>query len=364
VRRVVAFAWPLLAIPAVLTALFYSFGWFSWRVIPIAFAMNLLATVCIGGSIVLSHTLVERWLRRMRPVWLAHAVGALVMIVGVVLGAELAIRCVRLLSPWIQWQTSRGTFIGVGLVIASVIWVIEFVYARLRGHARRVELREQMAQQQALRAQLEALQARTNPHFLYNSLNTVAGLIEEDPQRAEQALEKLSDLFRYALDGSRREQVPLADELRTVHGYLEMEKLRFGPRLRYEVDVPNDVIELAVPPLILQPLVENAILHGVGPRIEGGFVRIVATESDGGLDLTVEDDGPGPGNSQHHGTSTSLDELSKRLELLYAENAAIESGPAPGGGFRVRVRLPATPYPVAQGANDRQAGTSSRPRSA
>lgn len=363
--RIVTFAWPIFAIPAVLTGLFFSFGWFSWRVIPIAFAMNLFVTVCVGGGIVLSHMLVAKRLRRIRPVWLAHTIGVAVTIAGVVIGVELALQGIELLSPWIEMHTSRASFLGVGLVITAVMWTIEFVYERLRERARRVELREQRAQQQALRAQFEALQARTNPHFLYNSLNTVAGLIEEDPERAEQALEKLSDLFRYALEGSRRDQVALADELRTVNGYLEMEKLRFGDRLRYDIDVPSDVGGLAVPPLVLQPLVENAVLHGVGPRTEGGTVRVAATKSDGVLELVVEDDGPGPGSSQHHGSQTSLDELSQRLDLLYGERARLESETAPGGGFRIRVRLPVIPAAEVRAEHDDPADRSTgSPRSA
>jgi sensor histidine kinase YesM len=344
VRRVAVFAWPFLAIPAVLTALFYNFGWYGWRMIPIVFAVNTLVTVCIGGTIVVLHMVVAKYLARIRPIWLANVLSAVATIGGVVLGSEAAIRSLDLLSPQIQVGVTRGNLIGIGLVIATVIFAIEIVYERLRKRARRVELREEQAQRQALRAQFEALQARTNPHFLYNSLNAVAGLIEEDPKRAEQALEKLSDLFRYALDGSQREHVRLSEELRTVRGYLEMEELRFGERLRYEVDVPADLGNLAVPPLVLQPLVENAVLHGISPRTAGGSVRVVAAKNNGVLDLTVEDDGPGPGGSEHRGSRTSLDDLSKRLELLYAARATLESGPAADGGLRVRVRLPATHF--------------------
>jgi len=342
VRRVVGFVWPLFVIPAVLTALFFSFGWFGWRVLPVAFAMNTLVTLCIGGSIVLIHNILPKRLACVRPIWLAHTLGALATIGGVVGGAELAIRSLDLLSRWVDMSLDRATLIGVGLVIAAVIWAIEFTYERLRQRARAVELREEQAQRQTLRAQFEALQARTNPHFLYNSLNTVAGLIEEDPRRAEQALEKLSDLLRYALDGSRRAQVRLSDELQNVRGYLEMEELRFGSRLHYRIDAGDAVGDLAVPPLILQPLVENAVLHGIGTRTEGGTVHVEAAQTNGVLHLIVEDDGPGPGGSQYHGSRTSLDELSQRLLLLYGDRAAIESDAVADGGFRVHLRIPAT----------------------
>ncbi len=361
VKRFIVFSWPLFAIPGFLTALFYTFGWFPWQMIPLAYVMNFIVTLCIGGAIILSRMLVEKRFCRIKPAWRAHTVGGVVTVVGVVVGAELALRCIDLLSPWVEMSTSRKSLIGVGLVISAVIYIIEATYERLRDRARRVELREQQAQQQALRAQFEALQARTNPHFLYNSLNTVAGLIEEDPKSAEQALEKLSDMFRYTLEGSRRQQVRLADEVRTVRGYLEMEELRFGNRLRYQVDVPDDLSDLAVPPLLLQPLVENAVLHGISPRREGGSVRVGAAQTDGLLELIVEDDGPGPGHSTHEGSHTSLDELSKRLELLYGDRARIDSGAGANGGFRIRVQLPARPYAGASADEENNAADGARP---
>ncbi len=129
-----------------------------------------------------------------------------------------------------------------------------------------------------------------------------------------------------------------------MRGYLEMEALRFGERLRYEIAVPDDLGHLAVPPLILQPLVENAVLHGIGPRTEGGTLRVTAAQSDDVLHLTVEDDGPGPGQSLHRGSRTSLDDLAQRLELLYGGVAQLESGRGHDGGFHVHIRVPARPF--------------------
>ena len=149
-------------------------------------------------------------------------------------------------------------------------------FETLRERARRVELKAQRAQQEALRAQLEALQARTNPHFLFNSLNTVAGLIDEDPRKAEEVLERLSALFRYSLEGSRTDWVRLEQEIENVEGYLEVERVRLGDRLNSEIDVAPGVENILVPPLVLQPLVENAVLHAIAPRSAGGSLSLRA----------------------------------------------------------------------------------------
>src|SRR5262249_51853978 len=136
-------------------------------------------------------------------------------------------------------------------------------YERLRLRVRNVEQREQRARQAALEAQLASLQARTNPHFLFNALNTVAGLIHEDPARAEDAVVRLAHLFRYTHDASSRQRVSLREEIEAVRAYLDMESMRFEKRLEYCVDVADELSGILLPPLAVQPLVENAVRHGV-----------------------------------------------------------------------------------------------------
>src|SRR5262249_36959981 len=153
----------------------------------------------------------------------------------------------------------------------------------------------------------------TNPHFLFNSLNTVAALIGEDPARAEQAVLRLASLFRYALDGSERLKVPLSAGIEAVTSYLEFEQLRFGERLRTAIEIAPGVGHIQVPALVLQPLVENAVTHGVASRRSGATVSIRASVDGVELHLVVEDDGPG--ESQHQGSRTAQSDLSARLRL-------------------------------------------------
>lgn len=262
-----------------------------------------------------------------------------IAIFGTALGVELAVRIVEALGGMEARDLRRDAF-RIGLVIVTVVVAIDLTYERLRRRARRDELRAQEARRQALRAELKALQARTNPHFLFNSLNTAAGLIEEDPAAAEQVIERLAALFRYALRGSETDWVRLSEEIEAVRGYLEVEAVRLGDRLRSEIEVEPGVTELLVPPLVLQPLVENAVLHGVAPRKSGGRVRIAASRQDSSLVLAVSDDGDGPGSSDHQGTGTSLEELRSRLEMVYGGEAGFRAGAGRRGGFEVTLSLP------------------------
>ena len=154
---------------------------------------------------------------------------------SVAFGGELALRVLSLIGYSVAEMRS-GVF-QVGLVVVIVITTIMVGYEQLRERARKTELREQEAQQRALRAELQALQARTDPHFLFNTLNTVAGLVEEDPAAAERMLERLSTVFRYALEGSRNRWVRLEEEWSAIRDYLEVERIRFGERLSIELQI-------------------------------------------------------------------------------------------------------------------------------
>ncbi|MBI4757200.1 MAG: histidine kinase [Betaproteobacteria bacterium] len=186
-------------------------------------------------------------------------------------------------------------------------------------------------------ARLMALTARIRPHFLFNSLNGVLGVMRSDPRRAEQALEELSDLFR-VLMAENRELVPLGDELALCRQYLELERLRLGERLRVAWDIDACPRDALVPPLMLQPLLENAVYHGVEPAAEPAEVRIRIARR--GQEVIFELTNPHhPGVAHSGGNRMALDNIRERLMLFFDLEARLDTG-SHEGLYRVRIVLP------------------------
>ncbi len=228
----------------------------------------------------------------------------------------------------------RGVLVSlVYLSIASFIGYLQrqAVRERLRAHEERTA---------ALEARLAALQAQMQPHFLFNSLNVCAGLVHESPDAAEETLDRLAGFLRYALESTERRFVTVEEELSAVGAYLEVQRQRFGDRLDYEIDVASDARTRNVPPMLVQPLVENALLHGLRGRRDGGVVRVSARVKNGALSLLVEDDGVGPGGSLHRGTGTGEKNVRERIALVYGDDGALETRRSSLGGYACEVTLP------------------------
>ena len=306
------------------------------------YLQNLVVVTCIGGCIYCLYRFVWSRLITRPPSRLMRAlVHGSTVVGGVLIGGEVASRVVAL--AWdLPLTQLRLTVMRLGLFAGTSVVVTQVVHDRVRAQARQLQIREEQARLAAVQAELRALQARTNPHFLFNSLNSVAELIPEDPERAELMLEKLSTVFRYALEGSRRQTVALTEEIAAVSTYLGVEAIRFGDRLVTEIEVDRDpaVQELLVPPLVLQPLVENAILHGIAARRGKGTVRIQVRRRENSVVITVEDDGAGAPVTEPAGSGSALDDLQQRLRLLYGSAASLSHGPRAPDGYRAEVVLP------------------------
>ncbi|MCU0622815.1 MAG: histidine kinase [Gemmatimonadaceae bacterium] len=240
-------------------------------------------------------------------------------------------------EPWFGWQLFTGVVIYV-LIAGVVIGRIGSAQARARERA----LRE--ADALRARAELAALRGRLDPHFLFNTLHTVGALVRRDPAAAEAGVERLADLLRYVLDhsGGARDEVPLEDELAFVDAYLALEALRLGDRLRVVREIADDVGDVLVPSLSLQPLVENAIRHGLAPRPQGGTLTLTAARIGEALELVVADDGAGAvPHAAPSGYGLGIDSLRRRLAARHGEAASLAIATAPGAGFRVTLRVPA-----------------------
>lgn len=189
------------------------------------------------------------------------------------------------------------------------------------------------------RSRYEALQARIRPHFLFNSLNSIAALVAVRPADAERLIEDMAELLRAGLE-TRSRLVPLADELALAQGYLRIEQARLGERLRLEWDIADDATQVAVPLLSVQPLVENAIYHGIERVPVPGTVRVSARRRDGGVCIEVANPRPEVGAPAHQGQRIALDNIAQRLALIYGEgNARLELGEE-GDRFVARLTLP------------------------
>lgn len=193
----------------------------------------------------------------------------------------------------------------------------------------------------AASAQLAALRAQIHPHFFFNSLNSIAQLIRSDPDQAERCVERLAEVFRYLLSRSGTEFVPLEEELRFAHAYLEIEKARFGEELALEWEIDPAARHRLVPSLILQPLVENAVKHGISKKIDGGTLAVRARIEQGLLLIEVEDSGVGIADRSHlFERGLGLRSVRDRLVRLYGEAYSPEVESTPGRGTLVRLSLP------------------------
>ena len=226
--------------------------------------------------------------------------------------------------------------LGVPLYLLSA--VVHYLYLALEASHAAAE-RALEAQVTAREAELRALRAQLNPHFLFNSLNSINALVGRDPEAARRMCEGLGDFLRRTLQLGAREAVSLGEELALVDRYLAIEQVRFGERLRVQRVVEPEALDCLLPPLLLQPLVENAVKHGVAGRLEGGVVRIAAERRAGQLVVTLEnpldDDAPTP-----PGEGLGLENVRRRLAVLGAREASVAVS-RNADQFRVTLRLAA-----------------------
>jgi LytS/YehU family sensor histidine kinase len=226
---------------------------------------------------------------------------------------------------WREFKLSYPTTIVITLTVGLSISSFETMRHKL--HYAMLELRTKQAEQERAykllaEARLSSLASRIHPHFLFNTLNSIASLIPSDPKRAEDTVGKLASLLRFSLNGNQSGLVPLNQELKIVRDYLEIERTRFGPRLRFAIDAPATLEEVKVPPLALQTLVENSIKHAVAQRAEGATIHVVGSAEGDRVRLQVIDDGPGfalESITPEHG----LGNLLSRLELLFGERGQL-----------------------------------------
>jgi signal transduction histidine kinase len=228
------------------------------------------------------------------------------------------------------------------------VYVVQFAVYHLVRNVQRLRLREQQATELLARAreqELAALKAQINPHFLFNTLNSVSATLKRDPDRAREMIAKLAGMMRYALDSSTRDTVPLREEIDFAERYLALEGHRFSDRLDASVEVRVDdaALDTPVPPMILQPLVDNALRHGIAPSETGGTVTLRVSAADGRIRVRVADTGVGPDTDaplSADSDGVGLANTSARLTHAYGPDAALQTAENDPSGFAVWFSLP------------------------
>jgi len=277
----------------------------------------------LGGPAIVERLVLRRW-----PFPAAVLAATVLFVAMGCLAAQSLLMWTGVAVPedfWRQYlHTMRGAFL-----LAVVFGLGACSYASMRERLRRSEeqLHEQAlaaarAEQLVAEARLRSLESRLHPHFLFNTLNSISALIMIDPPRADRIVGRLSALLRASLDTGSRSLIPLADELAIVEDYVDIERARFGDRLRCRVEAPAELRDAHVPPLSVQSLVENAVKHGIAPQRSGGDVLVSASAANGRLTIEVSDTGEGfdlAAIRAGHG----LDSLVRRLDALFSADARV-----------------------------------------
>jgi signal transduction histidine kinase len=327
-------------IPAVLTATFNQvslmrFWQMAWPGIVFSTIIGSLAWAVLPriGSYTAQWRPITRWMLIVAALLIIAVVGCFV--------ADLILLAARLF-PAEDFAREFSQSVRICILITLAFGICTFIYESLRGRLqattlelRTRELAEERALKMAAEARLSSLESRVQPHFLFNTLNSISSLIREDPVRAERMVERLAALLRFSLDNNQAPLVPLRQELKIIADYLEIEKARFGNRLRYSIDIPPELVEIEVPPMSLQTVVENSVKYAVSPSREGAEIRIRARALTDRVAIEISDDGPGfdrTGFKSGHG----LDNLESRLGAIFGNDASLEIIKTPD---RTAVRL-------------------------
>jgi len=242
------------------------------------------------------------------------------------------------LGPWGQWTSIASMFIG--LLVIGGVWTTLYMTITAMRQTREARRNETQLKLAASNAELRALEAQLNPHFLFNCLNSIRGMIVEDPPQAQDMITRLANILRYALQKDRRHTVSLASEMEAVSDYLALESIRFEDRLRIHLEVDEGARQSQIPPMLLQTLVENAIKHGVEEFPSGGDLFIRASTNGGALRIEVENPGQlvePRGDSMQIGLSNARE----RLRIIYGEGASLELSALHEGRVTATILIPA-----------------------
>lgn len=275
-----------------------------------------------------------------RPTVLRNLLVHLLLCVPVSLAHILLLQKINLLA----WSGSKerplpfiALLVGLGATNVMVYWGIVAVSQAVNYFRKYQEREFRLAQ-----AQLQALRMQLHPHFLFNTLNAIAELVHSDPQAADRSIVSLSDLLRFSLESEKAQEVTLKKEIDFLEKYVEIQRTLMRDRLNVRINIDPETLDACVPNMLLQPLVENAIKHGIAPRPEGGNIEVYARRLDGKLCVEITDDGLGMSDTaeQEQHSGVGLINTKERLRHLYGAAHAFNLSSFPGRGVTIRITLP------------------------
>jgi signal transduction histidine kinase len=285
------------------------------------------------------------------PIHIAAALGYSVFHTAIMLLTRAAIMPDAPQRGW--WFAARVEYLRqLDWLLMTYLFLVGLGHAlAYRRESERRTLDAAHLQTRLVEAQLQALQRQLHPHFLFNTLNAIAGLMRADVDAADRMMDRLGDLLRITLNSSHVQEVPLREELATLEKYLDIEQTRFGPRLRVTLEIEPTALEALVPNFLLQPLVENAVRHGIAPHTRPGHIHVVASHDARRLSMRVVDSGDGmaPSRLTLLNQGVGLSNTRARLEHLYHGDHAFVFANVEGG-FEVRVEIPFAVDPAAEPA--------------
>ena len=284
----------------------------------------------------------------------AHVGGASAFVAAsTVAGVSIALMLRGQLPRWPEFDALVGRAAGSLALLVTQYAVIVGVTLAFHAHhdaieraalADRLERARVTLERDLTAARLLVLRQQLHPHFLFNALNAVSGLVDTDPVAARRTLARIGDLLRLSLDRSDAAEATLGEELDFVDRYLAVEQARLGDRLRVHYETPPELLQVLLPSFALQPLVENAVRHGIAMLPAGGSIDVTAAASDTGMDVTITNDAPGPALDRPEGIG--LGTLRQRLTGLYGDAGRLVIGRRPDGKFEVLMRVPAVTRPA------------------
>jgi signal transduction histidine kinase len=305
------------------------------------FAVNFVYSQCVGLSIWLFTDVGRRllWPNARPPIVPFVALLCVSLPIAWLAGGWLAALVFD--NPWRVHGYLASLLItaAAGVIAVFYFWEREKM-AHLEAQAALDRSRAETVERQIAEARLKLLQSQIEPHFLFNTLANLHALIPSDPARAQRMLDHLNEFLRAALASARKEKTTLADEFRLLRDYLEILAIRMGPRLGFRLELPEALAGARLPPMLLQPLVENAVKHGIEPKLEGGAIELIASAGAGVLTISVADTGVGLGGAATAGTRAGLAHVRERLGAVYGAAASLEIADNSPGGVVATLRLP------------------------